>query len=213
MKDLLSFFGSPRGLMLALGPGFGQTSSNDSAGEVVVEAGEATKTMRKPGMMRKLIVCITGGLLLGFSNIGIGKATSAPCLLSPYANQFHFSIGVLITSLVMLPIVTACPIDRSEPANLCSVLRQWGSVRRKNHLLAVLGGFILCMGFFFFNLGSKAMNLTISYCIGQSAPLVGILWGTFFFKEFAGTPAGVWGLVPVVCGLFATAIALIAAAG
>ena len=25
---------------------------------------------------------------------------------------------------VMLPIVTACPIDRSEPANLCSVLRR-----------------------------------------------------------------------------------------
>ena len=27
-------------------------------------------------------------------------------------------------------------------------------------------------------------DLTISYCIGQSAPLVGILWGTFFFKDF-----------------------------
>ena len=53
MKDLLSFSGSPRGLMLALGPGLvsnessqGQTSSNDSAGEVVVEAGEATREGR-----------------------------------------------------------------------------------------------------------------------------------------------------------------------
>lgn len=86
-------------------------------------------------------------------------------------------------------------------------------MKLRQHLLAILGGFILCMGFFFFNLGNKSMNLTVSYCIGQSAPLVGILWGTFFFKEFAGTSEKVWGLVPVVCLLFAGAIVLIAAAG
>ena len=33
-------------------------------------------------------------------------------------------------------------------------------------------------------------DLTVSYCIGQSAPLVGILWGTFFFKELGGNPLG-----------------------
>eukprot|EP00913_Durusdinium_trenchii_P030672 g28726.t1 len=113
----------------------------------------------------------------------------------------------------MLPIISSYPIEGGDPSHLSRVLRGYNRLAIRQHLLASLGGFILCMGFFFFNLGNKSMNLTVSYCIGQSAPLVGILWGTFFFKEFAGTSEKVWGLVPVVCFLFAGAIVLIAAAG
>lgn len=185
------------------------SGTSDESSEAEVPAKAATA----PGMIRKLVVCILGGLLLGFSNIGVGKATSEPCLLSPYANQFHFSVGVFITSLVMLPIITSFPIEGGESSQIARVFRGYRQVKLRQHLLAILGGFILCMGFFFFNLGNKSMNLTVSYCIGQSAPLVGILWGTFFFKEFAGTSEKVWGLVPVVCLLFAGAIVLIAAAG
>jgi len=190
------------------------TVSQDTtaSAEESADCAEAAKPPRA-SMLRKLVVCITGGLFLGFSNIGVGKATSDPCLLSPYANQTYFSLGVFLSSIVMLPLITACPIEGGAGTNFCPILRGYRSVPLKCHLLSMLGGFILCSGFFFFNLGNKSMNLTISYCIGQSAPLVGILWGTFFFKEFAGTSAGVWGLVPVVCVLFASAIALIAAAG
>ncbi|CAK9028993.1 Phosphodiesterase [Durusdinium trenchii] len=113
----------------------GRETSGETSG--TAESGPEQIDVQADTLVRKLVVCILGGLLLGFSNIG--------------------------------------------------------------------------MGFFFFNLGNKSMNLTVSYCIGQSAPLVGILWGTFFFKEFAGTSEKVWGLVPVVCFLFAGAIVLIAA--
>lgn len=191
----------------------GETSGNGESGPDQIDVEVPAKAAATPGMMRKLVVCILGGLLLGFSNIGVGKATSKPCLLSPYANQFHFSVGVFISSLVVLPIITSFPIEGGESSQIARVFRGYRHVERRQHLLAILGGFILCMGFFFFNLGNKSMNLTVSYCIGQSAPLVGILWGTFFFKEFAGTSEKVWGLVPVVCVLFAGAIVLIAAAG
>eukprot|EP00435_Cladocopium_sp_Y103_P050432 s272_g15.t1 len=191
----------------------GETSGTADSGPEQIDVEVPAKAAKAPGMIRKLVVCILGGLLLGFSNIGIGKATSEPCLLSPYANQFHFSVGVFITSLVMLPIITSFPIEGGESSQIARVFRGYRQVELRQHLLAILGGFILCMGFFFFNLGNKSMNLTVSYCIGQSAPLVGILWGTFFFKEFAGTSEKVWGLVPVVCLLFAGAIVLIAAAG
>jgi len=239
----------------------GETSGNAESGPDQIDV-EVPAKAPAPGMMRKLVVCILGGLLLGFSNIGVGKATSKPCLLSPYANQFHFSVGVFISSLVVLPIITSFPIEGGESSQIARVFRGYRHVEPRQHLLAILGGFILCtlgstgshfhvflfqhmftkkyhstclavilcfqtnanrsflssiyhrgMGFFFFNLGNKSMNLTVSYCIGQSAPLVGILWGTFFFKEFAGTSEKVWGLVPVVCVLFAGAIVLIAAAG
>jgi len=185
------------------------TSSNDV--DVAVQKQEAAAT--NPGMARKLAVCITGGLLLGLSNIGVGKATSEPCKLSPYANQTYFSVGVFLCSAVMMPVITTWPIEGGKGTSIFFALRGHCSVGAKYHVLAAMGGFILCAGFFFFNLGNKPLSLTITYCIGQSAPLVGILWGTFFFKEFAGTSIRVKGLIPVVCILFASAIVLIAAAG
>jgi glucose uptake protein GlcU len=177
------------------------------------EAAKKEPSPQGPGMMKKLVVCITGGLLLGLSNIGVGKATSAPCSLSPYANQTYFAVGVFLSSLIVIPVITSFPIEGGKGTPILQMLRGYCSIRLKYHLLAALGGVILCSGFFFFNLGNKPLSLTITYCIGQSAPLVGILWGTFFFREFTGTSWRVQGLVPVVLLLFASAIGLIAAAG
>jgi len=187
-----------------------QSSSEDDSGS---GSGEEAPTLQGAGMAKKLVVCITGGLLLGLSNIGVGKATSDPCLLSPYANQTYFAIGVFLSSLIVVPIITRCPIEGGKGTPISQMLRGYCAIGLKYHLLAALGGFVLCSGFFFFNLGNKPLSLTITYCIGQSAPLVGILWGTFFFREFKGTSWRVQGLVPVVLVLFASAIGFIAAAG
>eukprot|EP00931_Biecheleriopsis_adriatica_P122803 TRINITY_DN97846_c0_g1_i1.p1 TRINITY_DN97846_c0_g1~~TRINITY_DN97846_c0_g1_i1.p1 ORF type:complete len:392 (+),score=47.92 TRINITY_DN97846_c0_g1_i1:40-1176(+) len=187
--------------------------SSDSALDIEVPTKEDAAVVNGPGMVRKLVVCVTGGLFLGLSNIGVGKATDKPCSFSPYANQTYFAIGVFISSAVMVPLVTAYPIEGGKGASLSAILKGYSKVPLKYHILAILGGFVLCAGFFFFNLGNKPLSLTITYCIGQSAPLVAILWGTFFFKEFQGTSCRVWGLVPVVLVLFSSAIALIAASG
>lgn len=174
----------------------------------------ASQSVNEVSMARKLLVCVVGGLLLGFSNIGVLRATQGEyCELSAYANQTYFSVGVFLSSVLLVPIITQFPIEGGRGASFLSVLRQYPRHRIADHSLAALGGFILCSGFFFFNLGTKPLGVTVVYCIGQSAPLVGILWGTFFFKEFAGTSGRVWGLVPVVCVLFASAIALLAKAG
>jgi len=187
----------------------GTSSSEDESGS----GGDEEPSPQGPGMVKKLVVCITGGLLLGLSNIGVGKATSAPCSLSPYANQTYFAVGVFLSSLIVVPLITCFPIEGGKGTPVFQMLRGYCSIGLKYHLLAALGGVILCAGFFFFNLGNKPLSLTITYCIGQSAPLVGILWGTFFFREFTGTSWRVQGLVPVVLLLFASAIGLIAAAG
>jgi len=200
----------------AAGPDESSQDSEEDSGSGSNDVDDAVKPEANKdhaSMARKLLVCIVGGLLLGLSNIGVGKATGAPCRLSPYANQTYFSIGVFACSAVMVPIITIWPIEGNGGTSIFPLLRQHCSVKAKYHFLAALGGFVLCAGFFFFNLGNKPLSLTTTYCIGQSAPLVGILWGTFFFKEFSGTSMRVKGLIPVVCILFASAIVLIAAAG
>ncbi|CAE7535081.1 unnamed protein product [Symbiodinium natans] len=188
------------------------TAHTDAGGEGNVSK-KAMQVSTGANLARKLLVCVAGGVLRGLMNIGIGKATGPACGLSPYANQTYFSIGVFLSSLGMLPLITALPIEGGKGTHLLPVLRTASSVSTKNHLLAALGGFIHCSGFYCFNLGNRPLSLTVAYCIGQSAPLVAILWGTFFFREFAGTSRRVWGLVPLVCLLFSTAISLIALAG
>merc|ERR1711953_474005 len=115
----------------------------------------------------------------------------------------------------MIPLSVAFPLEgHKADATMGEIMAKLKDVSLGEHCLAMLGGFLLCMGFFLFNLGNATqLGPAPTYSIGQSAPVVGIMWGTFFFKEFAGTSARVWGLVPVVCFLFASAILLIAAAG
>lgn len=144
----------------------------------------ASQSVTEVSMVRKLLVCIVGGLLLGFSNIGVLRATQGEhCRLSPYANQTYFSVGVFLSSVLLVPLITTFPIEGGRGASFISVLRQYPTYRLADHGLAALGGFILCSGFFFFNLGTKPLGVTVAYCIGQSAPLVGILWAPSFSKS------------------------------
>ncbi|CAK0907953.1 unnamed protein product [Prorocentrum cordatum] len=148
---------------------------------------DETDSVPEPGLFRKFMVCSIGGLLLGLSNIWVSKATGPGCDLSPYANQTCFAVGVFVSSIVLVPLITCVPLEGGEGDDLCEVAGGYAEVGWRGHAMGLLGGLILCAGFFFFNLGIKPLGLTITYCIGQSAPLVGILWGTFFFREFAGT--------------------------
>lgn len=174
---------------------------------------DESDSIPEPGLCRKFVVCSIGGLLLGLSNIWVSEATGPDCGLSPYANQTCFAVGVFVSSIVLVPLITYFPLEGGQGDDICKVAGGYADVGWQGHVMGLLGGLILCAGFFFFNLGNKPLGLTVTYCIGQSAPLVGILWGTFFFREFAGTSVRVWGLVPVVCGLFAVGILLLANAG
>lgn len=173
-------------------------------------------------LTRKMAICLLGGFLLGFNNIGVMYATRGAgnmtateaevgCQLSPPGNQTFFSIGVFISSAILIPLSVAFPLEgHKATTTLGEIFAGYKDVSAKNHMLACFGGFLLCCGFFFYNLGNPALGPAPTYSIGQSAPVVGILWGTFFFKEFKGTSAKVWGHIPVIIMLFLGAIVCLA---
>lgn len=169
----------------------------------------------QPSMMRKFLICLTGGLLLGLSNIGVVNATSGEDKLSAPTNQTFFSLAVFASSAVLVPLSVCFPLEGHKPNTTPgAILAKYKDVQCKDHLLAFLGGFLLCCGFFCYNIGNGTqLGSAATYSIGQSAPVVGILWGTFFFKEFSGTSCNVQGIIPVVVALFLGAIVCLAMSG
>lgn len=178
------------------------------------EAANGEEALKVP-MARKFIICLVGGLLLGLSNIGVVNATSGLCFMSAPANQTFFSIGMFISSAILVPLSVWWPVEGGAATTSMAKLREsYTKVGAKEHALSVLGGFLLCMGFFAYNLGNATkLGSAPTYSIGQSAPVVGILWGTFFFKEFQGLSARVWGIIPVIVALFVGAIVCLALSG
>jgi glucose uptake protein len=181
------------------------------------ELGGASLTGEKTQvpMLRKFMICLIGGLLLGLSNIGVVNATVKPCSMSAPVNQTFFSIGVFLSSAVLVPLSVWFPVEGgAATTSLAELAGRYKQVGAKEHALSVLGGFLLCMGFFAYNLGNATkLGSAPTYSIGQSAPLVGILWGSLFFKEFHGTSARVWGIIPLVVILFIGAIISLALSG
>jgi len=165
-------------------------------------------------MARKFIICLTGGLLLGLNNIGVMNATRGEDAMSAPANQVFFSVGVVVSSLILIPLSVAFPLEgHKATTTLGEIFSKYKDVQAVDHFMAGLGGFTLCCGFFCFNIaGGTNLGPAASYSIGQSAPLVGIAWGTFFFKEFQGTSWSVKGIIPVVVLFFFAAIVCLAQA-
>lgn len=188
-----------------------ETGSHANDAEAATAIGEVLQV----SMARKFIICLTGGLLLGLSNIGVVNATNGVCTMSAPANQTFFSIGVLLSSAFLVPLTVCFPVEGGSPTTTLAQLRaKYKEVAGTEHCLAALGGFLLCMGFFAYNLGNATdLGSAPTYSIGQSAPVVGILWGTFFFKEFNGTSARVWGIIPVIVAFFIGAIISLALSG
>lgn len=58
--------------------------------------------------------------------------------------------------------------------------------------------------------GRGAMGFAMAYAIGETAPMVGALWGLLCFRELEGAPASAWAAQGAMFALYISAIALIA---
>lgn len=61
-------------------------------------------------------------------------------------------------------------------------------------------------------LAGKA-GASISYALGQGAPMIAALWGVFIWKEFKGSNSTVNALLALMFVLFITGLGMIVAAG
>lgn len=176
-----------------------------------VEGGETPK--EDATMTRKLVICIGGGILMGCWNPLVVSAESDGGL-TPYGEFVVYTLAVVLSSFVFIPMIIAFPMEGFKGQAVGSVLATWSKTPLICHIYALLGGFVWSVGTLTnatagvsedIN-GNPMMAGATSYAIGQCANVAAIFWGLTLWGEFTGTSGKVKGLVATVVGLYIVAV-------
>ncbi len=138
-----------------------------------------------------LVISLIAGVLMGFWYPVWAKAISLDFValeagqLGPYAGFVLLAVGVLLSNIVFNTLLMKKPVT-GEPASYAEYFGGSGKV----HMIGILGGIIWAIGSSFNIIASGEASFAISYGLGQSAPMIGALWGIFAWKEFEDAPAG-----------------------
>lgn len=136
-----------------------------------------------------------------FANMEAGK-------VGPYTAIVVFSLAVLVSHLVFGPLMMAKPFV-GEPVKPSDYLK--GDA--KTHLVGMLGGAIWCLGTALSYIAAGRAGASVSYALGQGAPMVAAIWGIFVWKEFKGSDKKVYGLLGAMFCFFIAGLSLIVLAG
>ena len=136
-----------------------------------------------------------------FENPAAGKAT-------PYTAFFLFAIGIFLSNFLFNTFVMKKPFEGKPVA-----YSDYFKGKLSTHLVGVLGGCIWGLGTVFSYIAAGKAGASISYALGQGAPMIAALWGVFIWKEFKGSNNTVNALLALMFVLFITGLGMIVAAG
>ena len=132
--------------------------------------------------------------------IAAGKAT-------PYTAFFLFAVGIFVSNFLFNTIVMKKPFQ-GEPVGYDTYFKGNLSI----HLVGVLGGCVWGLGTVLSYIASGKIGASVSYALGQGAPMIAALWGVFIWKEFKGSKSIVNVLLTLMFILFIVGLCMIAAA-
>lgn len=163
------------------------------------------------GWVRGLVFSVIAGCLMGLfypqlmSSISPGFNTSPiqPGYLTPYTAVFFFSIGLLISNVVVNTIFMKAGGKSYS---------QYFSGTIKSHSAGVLGGLIWMIGTSLNIIASGVAGPAISWALGQGATLVAAIWGVLIWKEFRTAPKGTAPLIALMFAAYAVGLIAIGAA-
>ena len=135
-----------------------------------------------------------------FENPAAGKAT-------PYTAFFLFAVGIFVSSFLFNTIVMKKPFE-GEPVGYDTYFKG----KLSTHMVGVLGGCVWGLGTVLSYIASGKIGASISYALGQGAPMIAALWGVFIWKEFKGSKSIVNVLLTLMFILFIVGLGMIAAA-
>lgn len=139
------------------------------------------------GWARGVVYAAVAGCLMGFFYPQLAKSISpafntAPIregMLTPYTALLLFSLGLLVSNLVVNTIFM-----RSSGARYSDYF----AGRFRLHLLGVAGGMIWMLALSLNVIASGVAGPAISYALGQGATLVAAIWGVLIWREFREAP-------------------------
>ena len=135
-----------------------------------------------------------------FENPAAGKAT-------PYTAFFLFAVGIFVSNFLFNTIVMKKPFE-GEPVGYDTYFKG----KLSTHMVGVIGGCVWGLGTVLSYIASGKIGASISYALGQGAPMIAALWGVFIWKEFKGSKSIVNVLLTLMFILFIVGLGMIAAA-
>lgn len=160
---------------------------------------------------RAIIICVVGGFLMGLWSPLSAESMTGNGKLSAYTSFFFFTAAVCMTTFLYNAILMRFPIDgHSKPTRESEYLN--ANVSWHAHLWGLLGGIVWAAGTLSNLVASNRTGFAISYSLGQSAPMVSMLWGLLYWKEFAGVSSRIYKYLTFVFLMYGSAVACIAAA-
>lgn len=158
---------------------------------------------------RGLITSLTCGVLMGFWSPIIAKSYApGDGALEIYGAFVIMGIGILISTIILLPLMMKKPITGEEPIELAAYWQATNS----SHFGGLLGGIVWGIGALSFYLASTMAGTAVAYTFGQGAPLVATAWGAFVWKEFKGVK-GIKALLVALFSFYIAGLILLTAAG
>ena len=179
-------------------------------------SGKVSNQQRDPAQNRKgIILAVLAGLIMSFFSAlvynGVDLAdfhNPAAGKVTPYTAMVLFSLGVLVSNVVVNTIVMKKPFV-GEPVSY----KQYFAGNCKTHLVGMLGGAIWALGTSLNYISAGEAGAAVSYALGQGAPMIAAIWGVFVWKEFKGAPKQVFSLLGVMFALFIAGLACVVVAG
>ena len=161
----------------------------------------------KRATRRGIVICVISGVLMGLWAPFATRALTHGNTLGPYSASVFLCLGALLSCFIWNVYFMKHPLV-GEPVDFRDFFR--GPVR--GHLLGLAGGAIWATGMVFDLVAAQFTGVSISYAIGQSAPMVAALWGIFAWKEFAGANTRAKAYLTLMFVFYILAILLVARA-
>jgi glucose uptake protein len=204
---LINYLGKPEGNPFFL---FGGTAIIIIAIILSMQSYKKLADHQKKPSFKGIALAFLAGLCIAFfyrfvaSSLATDFGPDDAGKISSYTAVVFFSIGALISTLLINPIFMAKPVE-GPPVKIS----EWFSASPKTHLLGMLGGFIWCLGNSVSFMSVGAASPAISYGLSNAAPVVAALWGIFVWKEFMEAPKGTNTLLTLMFVFYLAGLVLI----
>jgi len=192
------------------GDGGAHSSSEASA------TSSSSAAPRPPSTTRNVVMCIIGGVLMAcwapLSTKAMKSDEGMRDGLSPYFSFVFFTCASMAVGLAIIggqqcgcavmPRVGAIT-SAGEYFKLPVMLHGWG----------LLGGSVWALGTISNLVSGGPLGFALSYALGQTAPVVAVLWGLLWYHEFDGAPRQAAMYLGAMFVFFLSAITLLCLGG
>ena len=180
----------------------------------------------KTGVAKGLVLSILCGVLMSLFYFFVAKSISGVTLdgkevaltlenlkaggaleagkMTPYAANFIFTLGILASNFIVMPILMKKPLVGTPVA-----LGEYFKGRFGDHFWGLLGGAIWAIGMTLNVVASGVASSAVAYGLGQGATLMSAIWGVFIWREFKSAPKGTDKLLAAMFLFFVVGLGLI----